>query len=328
MTPPTAAEVPVEPSLGRSDEAHLEPPHKPPESADDSGEWHARDSDCVATELRSSKSVGLDAAEAALRLSVHGANELEVAPGVSPWRLLLEQFENVLILILLVGAGLSAVLGHETEAVVIAVIVVFAALLGFVQEYRAERAHGGAARDGRADCHRRPRRTKRSTSRRASSSPATSSCWQPATGFRPTAAAVEAANLRVEEAALTGESVPVEKSTPPRCAGAELPIGDRTNMVYAGTTVTYGRGSVVVVATGMADRVRHDRPDARDDRAPAGRRCSRASTGSARPRRARRSPWSSSSSRSACCAASRSWRCSCSASPWRSRSCPRRCRPS
>ena len=93
----------------------------------------------IAAALRTSPVSGLDEEEAARRLTVDGANEIEAAPAVSPLRLLLEQFQNLLILILLVGAGLSAALGHRTEAIVITVIVVFAALLGFVQEYRAER---------------------------------------------------------------------------------------------------------------------------------------------------------------------------------------------
>ena len=90
--------------------------------------------------LETSASVGLDEAEAARRLSVYGPNELEAAPGVRGWRLLLEQFKNVLIVILLVAVGLSVVLGEGIEAMVIGVIVLFAVLLGFVQEYRAERA--------------------------------------------------------------------------------------------------------------------------------------------------------------------------------------------
>ena len=211
-------------------------------------EWHAREPDSVAEELETSASVGLDEAEAALRLSAYGPNELEAAPGVRWWRLLLEQFENVLILILLVGAGLSAVLGHQTEAIVISVIVVFAALLGFLQEYRAERAlealrelaaptatvvRGGRELDVPA------RELVAGDLVRL-----TAGDRVPADGR-----VCAAANLAVEEAALTGESAPVEKSTATLRAAA-LPIGDRTNMIYAGTTVSHGRGTALVVATG------------------------------------------------------------------------------
>ena len=211
-------------------------------------EWHAREPDCVAAELETSASVGLDEAEAARRLSAYGPNELEAAPGVRWWRLLLEQFENILILILLVGAGLSAVLGHQTEAIVISVIVVFAALLGFLQEYRAERALE-ALREMAA-----PTATVVRGGRELDV-PArelvlgdlvrlTAGDRVPADGR-----VCAAANLVVEESALTGESAPVEKSIA-AVRRAALPIGDRTNMIYAGTTVSHGRGTVLVVATG------------------------------------------------------------------------------
>ena len=103
-------------------------------------DWYGLEVEETAEGLGTSLSSGLSEQEAARRLEQYGLNELASAGAVAPWRLLLEQFRNVLILILLVAVGLSLVLGHATEAVVIAAIVVLAALLGFVQEYRAERA--------------------------------------------------------------------------------------------------------------------------------------------------------------------------------------------
>ena len=102
--------------------------------------WHRLAVADVAAQLETSPSSGLSSEEAARRLAAHGPNELEAADVIAPWQILLAQFKNVLILILLVAVGLSAVLGHATEAAVISVIVLFAAVLGFVQEYRAERA--------------------------------------------------------------------------------------------------------------------------------------------------------------------------------------------
>ena len=210
--------------------------------------WHGREVEEVATALETSTSVGLEEVEAAARLRAYGRNEIEVGARVQPWRLLLEQFRNVLILILLVGAGLSAALGHETEAVVISVIVVFAALLGFVQEYRAEKAlealrrmaapsatvvRDGSERDVPAGELVRGDLVRLAAGGRV-----------PADGR-----VCEAVDLAIEEAALTGESVPVEKASAP-LTDPELPLGDRVNMVYAGTTVTHGRGSALVVATG------------------------------------------------------------------------------
>jgi P-type Ca2+ transporter type 2C len=212
------------------------------------GSWHTTEVDHVAAELESSTHAGLDDREAARRLSAHGANELEAAPGVSPRRLLLAQFKNVLIVILLVGAGLSAVLGHETEAIVIAVIVVFAALLGFVQEYRAERALE-ALRQLAAPTATVVRAGRERDIPARELVPG--DLVRLAVGDKVPAdgRVCDAVGLAVEEAALTGESMPVEKSTA-GLGASSLPLGDRTNMVYAGTTVTHGRGTALVVATG------------------------------------------------------------------------------
>ncbi len=192
---------------------------------------------------------GLTEAEAARRLVEHGPNELVAAHRVSPWAVLFAQFKNVLLLILLIAVVLSAVLGHGLEAIVISVIVVFAVLLGFIQEYRAERAiealremaapTATVLRDGaERDLPTRDLVPGDIILLRA--------------GYRVPADArlIEAINLHADEAALTGESVPVEKQTAP-LAGEDLAVGDRTNMVFSGTAATYGRGRAVVAATGM-----------------------------------------------------------------------------
>ena len=222
----------------------------PAERVDGRGEvWHALGIEDAAARLRTSLDAGLSAEEAARRLAEHGPNELATGAVTSPWRLLLEQFRNVLILILLVGVALSAVLGHVTEAIVISVIVLLAALLGFVQEYRAERAiealrrmaapSATVVRDGREQDV--PARDL---------VPGDLVVLTAGDKVPADARLVEAVNLQVEEAALTGESAPVEKHVDelPRDG---LAVGDRANLVYAGTTVTYGRGRGLVVATGM-----------------------------------------------------------------------------
>ena len=101
--------------------------------------WHVLPLDAVFGHLESTPS-GLSGAEASRRLATHGPNELQGVRRVSPWTLLLAQFKNVLIIILLIATVLSAFLGHAVEAAAIAVIVLFAVLLGFIQEYRADRA--------------------------------------------------------------------------------------------------------------------------------------------------------------------------------------------
>lgn len=100
---------------------------------------HAMTAQDVCRELKTSPQ-GLSAAEAATRLATHGPNRLEAQKRISPWALLLEQFKNVLIITLLIATGISAFLGHGIEAIAISVIVLFAVFLGFIQEYRAEKA--------------------------------------------------------------------------------------------------------------------------------------------------------------------------------------------
>lgn len=193
---------------------------------------------------------GLTVEEAARRLVEYGPNELQAAGRISPWTILLEQFKNVLIIILLFATALSAFLGHGVEAIAITVIVLFAVVLGFVQEYRAERAiealremaapSATVIRDGRE--------------RRVNAHDLVpGDLILLATGDKVPADVrlVEAVNLQTVEAPLTGESAPVQKHTRP-LDDERLPTGDRKNLAYAGTVVTYGRGRAVVVATGMA----------------------------------------------------------------------------
>ena len=211
--------------------------------------WHTLPVGAVSEQLRSSVQ-GLAADEARRRLAGAGPNELQAARRLSPWALLAAQFKNVLIVILLAATALSAFLGHAVESAVITVIVLFAVLLGFVQEYRAERAIEALRRMAApgASVLRDGRETEV-----AAREVVPGDVLLLATGDRIAADArlIDAVNLQAQEAALTGESVPVEKRTE-TLAGADLAIGDRRNMVYAGTAVTYGRGRAMVVATGMA----------------------------------------------------------------------------
>ncbi len=210
--------------------------------------WHTLTRDEAYLRLNTGPN-GLNVTESAKRLQENGPNELQAAHRVSPWEILLAQFKNILILILLGATVVSLFLGHGLESVVIAVIVLFAVGLGFVQEYRAERA---------IEALRQMAAPTATVLRNGTESKIPAREVVPGevillrTGDRVPADArlLETINLQIEEAALTGESVPVEKHIQ-ALEKADLPIGDRKNMAYAGTAVTYGRGKALVTATGM-----------------------------------------------------------------------------
>ena len=210
--------------------------------------WHAMPVDSVLSQL-SSAPEGLAKAEVERRLARHGPNELEAAARVSAWKVLLQQFKNVLILILLVATAASAFLGHGVETIAISVIVLFAVVLGFIQEYRAERAIE-ALRRMAAPTVTVIRNNQEVEIPAREVVPGDLILLQAGDRVAADVRLVESVNLKVDEAALTGESVPVGKYIEP-LRGEDLALGDRNNMAFGGTLVTYGRGCGVVVATGM-----------------------------------------------------------------------------
>ncbi len=192
---------------------------------------------------------GISAHTAAERLQTEGPNELQAAERVSPWALLFAQFKNVLIIILLLGAGLSGVLGHTVEAVAIAIIVLFAVILGFIQEFRAERALE-ALKKMASPFATVVRGGEELQIPSAEVVPGDLLVLQTGNRIPADARVVESINMKADEAALTGESIPVEKHEG-ILEGEQLPLGDRKNMLFAGTAVTYGRGIAIATATGM-----------------------------------------------------------------------------
>jgi Ca2+-transporting ATPase len=222
---------------------------------------HRVPAQAVVAALGSDAARGLSVSEVEKRLEQHGPNRLKSAPETPWWKRLLEQFENFLVIILLVATVISAIEWllqdpRETnlpyEAIVILLIVVLNALLGFFQEARAERSvralmalaapESTVIRDGERQ-------------RIAADQIVPGDIVMVEAGDKIPADArlIENANLRTDEAPLTGESVPVAKET--AAIDSEIGIGDRRNMLYSGTVATYGRGRAVVVATGMETEV-------------------------------------------------------------------------
>ena len=212
-------------------------------------EWYAQSVDRILSTLSTSAS-GLTEEEAARRLAQYGPNELQAFARTSAWQTLADQFKNVLILILLSATVLSGVLGHALEAVVIAIIVFFAVLLGFIQEFRAERALEALRKMAAPIAHVIRNGIQHSIAARELV-PGDLVVLQAGDRIPADARISLAVNLSIDEAALTGESAAIEKIQD-ALREPGLALGDRRNMAYAGTLVTYGRGQAIVTATGMS----------------------------------------------------------------------------
>ena len=213
--------------------------------------WWADDADDIVARLGTDATRGLTADQVRERQSEFGPNELDEEPVAPPWRLFLAQFANTMIVVLLVAAIVMVAIGEPTDAIVIGAIVVLNAAIGFVQEYRAEQAMA-ALRTMTAPNARVVRDGAEQTVAATDLVPGDILAFEAGDIVAADARLIECPNLRVDEAPLTGESVPVDKSdeTLPQEAG-EL-VGDRRNMVFKGTSIVYGRARGVVVATAMA----------------------------------------------------------------------------
>lgn len=210
--------------------------------------WHQKSAAAVSRELKSSPE-GLSRNEAQKRLLAYGPNALTEKGSKTPFMMFLDQFRDFMILVLIAAALVSGFIGEVSDTVAIVVIVVLNAVVGFIQEYRAERAMAAL---------------KKMSAPTATVIRSGLPENIPASGLVPGDLVLleagkivpadmrltEAAGLSVEEAALTGESEAVAKHTA-ELPDAQLPPGDRKNMTYKGTVVTSGRGAGIVVATGM-----------------------------------------------------------------------------
>ena len=211
--------------------------------------WHTETVASVIATLETDVAAGLSDATVEQRLGRYGHNELIERGGKKPLKILWQQFTSTMVLILIAAAIASGLLGKATETIAIGAIVVLFALLGFVQEYRAEQAMAALKKLAVPVV-----RVVRGGERRELSArdlvPGDVVLLEAGNAVPADVRLVESVNLRVQEAVLTGESEAVEKHTA-ALAGEGLTLGDRVNMAYMGTSVSYGRGSAVVVETGM-----------------------------------------------------------------------------
>ncbi len=235
--------------------------------------WHTLKPEEITIQLRSDGERGLSVGEADRRLEEIGYNALTEVPSVSPWTIFFSQFKDFMVLVLLGATAVSFALGEIADALTIVAIVTMNAVLGFMQEYRAE---------------------KSVETLKALTAP-TAQVWRqgrlveiPAKELVPgdvieleagdvvpaDARLLQAHGMQAEEAALTGESLAVAKEVA-ALGDPELPLGDRKNMVYMGTIISRGRGRAMVVATGMHTEmgtIAHLIREAVEDQTPLQRR--------------------------------------------------------
>ncbi|MCL5876218.1 MAG: cation-translocating P-type ATPase [Candidatus Bathyarchaeota archaeon] len=209
--------------------------------------WHSENTESVMNELNVTNS-GLTSQEAKQRLTQYGPNELKKEKGKSPLKLLLGQFTNVLMIILLIAIGLSIAVGEVADALIILAIVVASAVLGFTQEYRSEKAVE-ALKKMTAPTANVIRDGKETRIPAVELVPGDIVVLYTGDKIPADARLIEAFTMKTDEAPLTGESAPVDKST--SALPEQTQLNDRDNMVFSGTVVVYGRGKAIVTNTGM-----------------------------------------------------------------------------
>lgn len=211
--------------------------------------WYRLSVTDTLAKLSADPAEGLNTSEVQDRLAKHGPNALTESKSISPFKILWEQFTSTMVVILIVAAVVSGLLGKPTETIAISAIVVLFGILGFVQEYRAEQAMV-ALKKLTVPSVRIRRNGKVSEVSARELVPGDIILLEAGNLVPADVRLIEAANLRIQEAALTGESEPVEKLID-AIDRENVPLGDRLNMAYMGTLVSYGRGEAVVASTGM-----------------------------------------------------------------------------
>ncbi|NOT05618.1 MAG: cation-translocating P-type ATPase [Anaerolineales bacterium] len=211
--------------------------------------WHLQSIDSSLETLHTSLKTGLSQPESESRLTKYGRNELIEKSGRTPLKIFWEQITATMVLILIAAAVVAGLLGDTKNTIAITAIVLLYAILGFVQEYRAEQAISALKKLSVPNVRVLRDGTLKEISARELV-PGDIIQLEAGNVLPADVRLLEAVNLRIQEAALTGESEPVEKQTA-ELYKEGLPLGDRRNMGYMGTIVTQGRGLALVIATGM-----------------------------------------------------------------------------
>lgn len=214
--------------------------------------WHTNSAENIYSELKSSKD-GITSADAQVRLKTYGPNKLAKKKDYTVLRILVGQFKSFLVGLLILAMLVSYFIGEHIDAYVIGIIVILNALLGFIQEYRADKAVESLKKLSAPKAHvMRDGRVQEIDA--AQLVPGDILVLAEGDRIPADARLIEALNLEVNESALTGESNPVVKQSEV-LSDANLTIGDKKNMVFMNTVITRGRGTAIVVETGMSTEI-------------------------------------------------------------------------
>jgi Ca2+-transporting ATPase len=218
-----------------------------------SDNWHAHSWEDTLQLLQSDHNQGLTANEVKKRLKIYGYNEMQEKEQTAWWKRLIAQFQDFMVLVLLAATLISALLGEYADAITILAIVIVNAVLGFIQEFRAEQSMNTLKKLSAPTAHVIRHETLQQIPARELV-PGDILSLEAGDKLAADGRLIEVQNMEVEEASLTGESHPVRKNADKNLS-EDTPLGDRKNMVYAGTSISRGRGTAVVCATGMSTEV-------------------------------------------------------------------------
>lgn len=214
------------------------------------GDAHGRSVEDVCAALGSNLELGLTEARASALLKQHGRNELKGQAGVNPWKILLRQVANGLTAVLVIAMIVSFAVTDYAEGGVLVVVIAFNTVVGFYQEYRAEKTMDALRKMASPSA----KVIREGGQHRVSSGDAVPGdllTFEVGDIVPADCRLVEVLNLEIDEALLTGEAVPSLKTVEPILGAKDVTIGDRTNMCYSSTTVVKGRGKGIIVSTGM-----------------------------------------------------------------------------